>query len=568
MMKKRLLLLSMVLLPMLASAVSEDSVEVDGRYYRLIPKGNVAEIIGMPQSYYDEKTEDWVVFKPYSGDFVIPDEFEYNDVKYKVTTIGSNAFSNSTSLTSITIPNSIKTIEQGAFQNCSQLTSVKILDLSAWCNIELKGFKSSPLQIAHTLYLNDEELHDLVIPDGVKTINTDVFNGCTSLTSVTIPKSVTYIGYQAFSDCTSLTTVTIGDNESEVANTVIDCRAFYKCSELESVSLGNNIVEIGGDAFYQCTSLPSIVIPNSVTNINGGSKGKFCTFSGCTSLSSVQLSENITSLAQGTFYNCTSLTSISIPEKVEKIDGLAFADCINLSDIKLPSNLITVDQCTFENCKSLEAISIPDKVSTIQKGAFLGCSNLKEVTLGRGITDLYQGSFENCAKLETVYCYADVPPTCHNEYNSYFGRSNGPFENSYVEYATLYVPKTSIDGYKSAALWNNFGTIAELDDIETPQCATPTIAFKNGKLSFDCETEGVSFVYSFMSSFADKMEGNNVELPSTYTVSVYAKKAGYLDSETVTKTIDVRGIKGDMNDDGVLSVTDVGALITKILSGE
>ena len=61
------------------------------------------------------------------------------------------------------------------------------------------------------------------------------------------------------------------------------------------------------------------------------------------------------------------------------------------------------------------------------------------------------------------------------------------------------------------------------------------------------------------------VEGNNVSLPSTYTVTVYAKKDGYLNSETITKEIDVRGLMGDMNLDGSLSVTDVTILIDKIL---
>ena len=106
------------------------------------------------------------------------------------------------------------------------------------------------------------------------------------------------------------------------------------------------------------------------------------------------------------------------------------------------------------------------------------------------------------------------------------------------------------------------------DTPETPKCTTPAIAFENGKVTFSCETEDVEFVYSFSSASANHQVGNNVSLPSTYTVTVYATKEGYENSETVTKEIDVRGMKGDMNDDGTLSVTDVGILITTILQGE
>ena len=97
------------------------------------------------------------------------------------------------------------------------------------------------------------------------------------------------------------------------------------------------------------------------------------------------------------------------------------------------------------------------------------------------------------------------------------------------------------------------------------KCATPTIAFKDGKLLFDCKTEGVEFV-SEVTVADNKMNySNEVSLTGIYKVSVYATKAGYENSDTVTEEIDVRGLMGDMNEDGSLSVTDVTILIDKIL---
>lgn len=97
------------------------------------------------------------------------------------------------------------------------------------------------------------------------------------------------------------------------------------------------------------------------------------------------------------------------------------------------------------------------------------------------------------------------------------------------------------------------------------KCATPTIAFKDGKLLFTCETEDVDFICFISPPASIELNGNNLGLPSTYTVTVYAKKDGYLDSDTITEEIDVRGFMGDMNEDGSLSVTDVTILIDKIL---
>ena len=97
------------------------------------------------------------------------------------------------------------------------------------------------------------------------------------------------------------------------------------------------------------------------------------------------------------------------------------------------------------------------------------------------------------------------------------------------------------------------------------KCATPTITYKDGKLSFDCETEGVQFVYRITAEDSQDGNSNGVSLTGVYKVYVYATKNGMSNSDTATEEIKVAGKMGDMNEDGVLSVTDVGILITTIL---
>ena len=198
-MKKLYLFTLLLALPLLASAYD---CQVDGIYYNLIPKGNVAEV-----TY--QKFENDIYYSDYSGSVVIPEKFTYEGVEYSVTSIGISAFSFCTGLTSLTIPNSVTSIENGAFFGCSGLTSVHITDLAVWCKIAFGGFFSNPLSIAHHLYLNGEEIKDLVIPNSVTSIGSHAFEDCTGLTSVTIPNSVTTIGVDAFSGCTGLTSVTI-----------------------------------------------------------------------------------------------------------------------------------------------------------------------------------------------------------------------------------------------------------------------------------------------------------------------------------------------------------------------
>ena len=136
------------------------------------------------------------------------------EIPNSVVTIRLAAFKGCSGLTSVDIGNSVTSIDESAFSGCESLTRVNITDLVSWCNIffgfdeEGYRFSSNPLFYAHHLYLNGEEVKDLVIPDSVTSISRAVFYKCSGLTSVTFPVGVTEIGYMAFDDCDSLQTVT------------------------------------------------------------------------------------------------------------------------------------------------------------------------------------------------------------------------------------------------------------------------------------------------------------------------------------------------------------------------
>ena len=98
------------------------------------------------------------------------------------------------------------------------------------------------------------------------------------------------------------------------------------------------------------------------------------------------------------------------------------------------------------------------------------------------------------------------------------------------------------------------------------KCATPTIAFVDGRLVFDCETEGVEYVTSISLPDADLQNNNLMELLSCYNISVYAKKDDYIDSDVVSMTIDLNRLKGDVNQDGIVSIADATAIVDIILN--
>lgn len=165
-------------------------------------------------------------FRSYSDAVVIPEEVTYMDKTLKVTSIGYLAFCNCSRLTSITIPNSVTSIGIEAFRTCQRLRYVHISDLESWCKIAFSRASSNPLCYAHHLFLNGEEIKDLVIPNSVTSIGDYAFYGCSGLTSITIPNSVTSIGQSAFDGVDFPTVVSLIENPFKITGKTSDYRTF------------------------------------------------------------------------------------------------------------------------------------------------------------------------------------------------------------------------------------------------------------------------------------------------------------------------------------------------------
>ena len=177
------------------------------------------------------------------------------------------------------------------------------------------------------------------------------------------------------------------------------------------------------------------------------------------------------------------------------------------------------------------------------------------MTIGSGIQTIGSSAFAFCTKLADVYCYAENVPSTNYD----------AFSNSNIENATLHVPDASVTSYGQTEPWNGFKSVVGLSETLPTKCATPTIVYNNGEVSFECETEGVTFVYSFTPPAAGNNEGAKVVLPTTYTVTVYAKKEGYMDSDVASQEIDIRGMKGDADGNGVVDIADAVHIVNFIV---
>lgn len=156
-----------------------------------------------------------------SSDVIIPDSIKYQGISYAVRSFSKDAFNGCSGMISIHIPKTITYVDYGAFDGCSNLKKVYITDLKAWIAI---SFHSLPFNNDTKLYLNDEEVTTLTIPDGITVINPSVFNGCKSITKVILPNSVKEIREYAFCNCINLQSINIPD-----AVTTIGKYAFSSC---------------------------------------------------------------------------------------------------------------------------------------------------------------------------------------------------------------------------------------------------------------------------------------------------------------------------------------------------
>ncbi len=202
------------------------------------------------------------------------------------------------------------------------------------------------------------------------------------------------------------------------------------CSVLTSVSISNSVTSIDDYAFYGCSSLTSTTIPDSVTSI-----GNFA-FYGCNSLTSVTIPNSVTSIGSLAFGECGSLTSVAIPDSVISIDAYAFFGCSSLTSVKIPNGITSING-TFQSCSSLTNVTIPVSVTSIGSYAFDKCTSL---------TDVYYGGSEAEWNAIEIGSYNDYLTSATVHYNS-----TGPDDTGDTEDTDLMRGDINGDGVIDAA---------------------------------------------------------------------------------------------------------------------
>ena len=319
----------------------------------------------------------------------------------------------------------------------------------------------------------------------------------------------------------------INDGKDLEVGGVDDIEKIVIPGEVTYMNRTRKVVSIGENAFNNHSSLISITIPNSVVSIRDGA------FWGCKNLLSITIPQNITNIGMGVFGECSSLSSITIPNNVTSIGQSAFLNCKGLTSVTIPNSVTYIGEYAFNNCNNLTSVTIPNSVTYIGKDAFWGCSGLTSITIPNSVTYIGEGAF-SCENILSVISKIEDP----------FSITGYLFSINTFYNGTLYVPVGTVNKYKEAEGWNKFLFIEEEtgpdgggETPETKKCATPTIGYQNGKLMFNCDTEGATCHSIITDTDITSYSSNEVQLGVTYNISVYATKNGYENSDVATATL-------------------------------
>lgn len=345
-----------------------------------------------------------------------------------VTEIGENAFKDANkSLESVVLPSTLVKIGEDAFTYCEHLKAVKIPE--------------SVREIGERAFENCKSLEECNIPEGITEIKDRTFDS-TALKHITLPNSIKKIGVCAFSS-TPLEELVLPEGIEEIG------QGAFSHTKIKEVAFPKSLKKIL-NAFEYCENLERVEITKTIAE-NTTKEGKCIednftnsfSFSGCSSLKEVILSESLESVPDHAFYRCAikeiklpstlkkigydafsinQIESITFPQGIEEVAGFnynplkevvipegvkivgysAFKSCENLKSIQLPSTLEEIGSYAFSECPNLEVITLGENVTEIGEEAFKGCTALKEIKLPKSLKRLGCRVFKDCTSLSEI----------------------------------------------------------------------------------------------------------------------------------------------------------------------
>ncbi len=344
------------------------------------------------------------------------DDLQQVTLSDSLETIGREAFHFCRRLTEITIPASVMEIGDGAFSHCERLTAIKSL---------------SPRFVVQDYFLIDRQEHRLItyfgnaetviVPDTIKIIGYEAFDGRETIREIVLPESVTKIGQSAFEGCENLQKINIPRRVKTIGKS-----AFSSCKALQEIVIPQSVTTIGEYAFYGCSSLKGITVPDSVKNISNS------VFDDCHTLEKITLPDTIRRIGDFAFAGCYALKKLVIPQSVTAMGDNPFCrsllriECRSprfvfqddmlidtktrrliscLSDmpvVKVPESVKIIGNDAFRDSKEIRKVSLPNTITRIGFSAFCACEQLRTINLPDSLKFIDYDAFECCYRLHRI----------------------------------------------------------------------------------------------------------------------------------------------------------------------
>lgn len=493
---------------------------VDGIYYKIT--STTDNQVGVSRKNNAEES--------YIGNVVIPETVTYAGTTYTVTSLVPNAFTAARNLTGLTIPATVTNVYQAFFNNMATgLTAITCLAIvpplqmtqmtaEQYANVSVTVPKNSVEayqadagwgQFANIVgmsydFKRGNFFYEITGTNQAMLVRENE-NSYKAMTSVSIPSSETLAGV-------NYAIVAIGNH------------AFDQCTNLQSVSFPNSITDIGDYAFYHCSGLTgNLVLKEGLTTLGDYS------FAYCSGITTAVFPVSITSIGEAPFAFCTSLTAFTrqsqlsnAPYKV--VNGVVFSGkgtaptTLNIfpggksTIYTVPTGTTIIGPHAFRG-SIVKTVNVPITVTTIHGYAFANCTALTDINMSRGLKTIEGNAFSNCTAMTKVL-----------------------------------LPST-LEALGARAFYNDSRLITIECEATTPPVCEVTGFGSNVSRPFD--------PIHFQSSLLIVPAGSKATYQAANTWKLFAN--------IIEKPADI--IRGDVNDDGSVNISDVTALIDLVLGG-
>ena len=408
-----------------------------------------------------------------------------------VKEIGQNAFANNTSLQEVIIEDGVEIISDSAFYNCTNLKNVQISSTVTY--IGMYGFRGTinltSINLPDSISdigkraFSGSGIKNIILPNSLKVIRTQIFGACDNLEKVKIPSSVTTINYGAFAPCKKLNNIDTSENSNFIFENNCLYTKDYKTllavtGSVSSITINENTEEISSFTLLGMENIKEVYIPASVRTIGESSAlgnhildklvvdeknlnyasydndlydKSFETLYKCNKIGDVVLRDGVKKIIFGTFLN-SGVTSIKFPESLETITGTN-AIPSSVTYLYIPKNATNIMSASISHVKEIEVSEentkyksidnkylvskdgktlyfasydltnindLPETIEIIEEYAFYAHSNLLEVKLESPIKEIKYGAFDICRSLKRI----EIANTIQEIGTNAFGRSN------------------------------------------------------------------------------------------------------------------------------------------------